>query len=256
MIPGDIKERLERARKVCVFTGAGVSAESGIPTFRGTDGLWENHPVEDLVTPQGFRRDPALVWRWHLWLHDLSVSVEPNAAHSVIAEMDSYYPEFLTVTQNIDNLHERAGTDRMVKLHGDITQMICLGCGRVHPMPSVVDRDSIMADTLPKCPECGAACRPNVVWFGELLPVEPLLAGREFAADCDVLLIVGTSGVVSGGYGFAELGRAAGALVIEVNPERSALSHLAHIRIRRPAAESLPELFEGILDRGVAKRLR
>ncbi len=243
MLPEDVKQRVAQSRKVCVFTGAGVSAESGIPTFRGTDGLWENHPVEDLVTPEGFRRDPVTVWRWHLWLHDLSTSAEPNDAHRVIAAMDSRYPDFLLVTQNIDDLHERAGTRRMVKLHGDITEMSCLGCSRVHPVTAHTPRDEITSEMLPKCPTCGTRCRPNVVWFGELLPVEPICTGREFAAECDLLLIVGTSGTVGGGYGFAELALSAGALVIEVNPEPSMLTCMAHISIRRPAAEALPEIF-------------
>lgn len=244
MLPEGMKERIRNCKSACVFTGAGVSAESGIPTFRDAGGLWENYRPEDLVTPEAFHRDPVVVWRWHAWLQGMSYTAKPNAAHDVIAEMDKWYPDFLLVTQNIDTLHERAGTKRMVKLHGDIMRMRCLSEGSIIQLERPLDKDSIVSsETLPRCPQCGSICRPDVVWFGELLPIEPLECARRFAERCDLFLIVGTSGAVSGGYGFTELAKYSGALVIEVNPEESMLSHLADAVVRLPAAQSLPEIF-------------
>jgi len=243
MLPEDIQRRVEESKRVCVFTGAGVSAESGIPTFRSAGGLWEKYRPEDLATLDAFARDPVMVWQWYAWRQELVCSAQPNAAHKAIAAMDRTYPEFLLVTQNVDDLHERAGVKRMVKLHGSIMEMRCLDAGHVIALKEPLDKDAIAKESLPKCPTCDSVCRPNVVWFGEMLPPEPIYAGREFAAACDMLLIVGTSGVVGGGYGLAELAKLAGALVVEVNPEESALSHLAEVSVRHPAADALPKIF-------------
>jgi len=245
MLSTEVRDRIKRCTRACVFTGAGVSAESGIPTFRDAGGLWENYRPEDLVTVEAFARDPVTVWRWHVWLQNLCHGAKPNAAHDAIAALERAFPEFLCITQNIDDLHERAGTKRMAKLHGDIMEMRCLGKGHVIPLDSPLEEDSITSrDDFPKCPQCGSICRPNVVWFGEFLPVEPLNLGRDFSARCDLFIIVGTSGVVSGGYGFTELAKLAGAFIIEVNPQESALTHLAHASIRLPAAQALPEMLE------------
>ncbi len=242
MLTDDIKRRIQSAQRVCVFTGAGVSAESGIPTFRDAGGLWENYRVEDLVTPEAFAHDPVLVWRWHIWLQGLSFAAQPNAAHETIASLDRACPDFLLITQNIDDLHERAGTRRMVKLHGDIMEIRCLRHDHINRVTAPMDGD-ITPESLPKCPTCGSPARPNVVWFGELLPHEQMYASTAFAETCDLLLIVGTSGVVGGGYGFAELAKFARALIVEVNPQESALTHLADVSIRQPAAQALPQLF-------------
>lgn len=227
-----------------MFTGAGVSAESGIPTFRDSGGLWENYKLEDLVTPEAFDRDPVTVWRWHVWLQGLCYSAQPNPAHKVIAALDEHYPEFLLVTQNIDDLHERAGTSRMVKLHGDIMEIICLEKGHLTRLSLPFDEKSITgSDTLPKCPVCGGLSRPNVVWFGEMLPVEPLYKAREASENCDLFLIVGTSGTVSGGYGFTEMAKYNGALIIEANPDESALTHLTDLSVRESAVIALSQIF-------------
>jgi NAD-dependent deacetylase len=238
-----LQNRIKSSKRVCAFTGAGISAESGIPTFRDAGGLWENYNVEDLVTPEAFERDPAVVWRWHIWLQGLSFKAQPNAAHKTLAQMDALFPEFLVITQNIDDLHERAGTKRMVKLHGDIMEIQCLEHGHVCRVTAPIDSSSITSDALPTCPKCGGAARPNVVWFGEMLPVEPLNVATEFARRCDLLFIIGTSGAVSGGYGFAEYAKYGGACIVEINPEESALTYLTDVSIRKPAAVALPELF-------------
>lgn len=250
MITDEVRERIACAKSVCVFTGAGVSAESGIPTFRDSGGLWENYKLEDLVTPEAFERDPVTVWRWHLWLHSLSRKAEPNDAHRIIAAMDAAYPEFLLITQNVDDLHERAGTERMVKIHGDIMEIQCTDAGHSARIDQSIDSEAIVdRNTLPVCPVCGGSARPNVVWFGEMLPIEPMHKAYDFAASCDLFIIVGTSGAVSGGYGFAELAKKAGALVIEVNPEESVLSHLADITIRQPAAVAMSQIYHKTINK-------
>ena len=248
LLSDDLKDRIRRCTRACVFTGAGVSAESGIPTFRDAGGLWENHRPEDLVTAEAFQRDPVTVWRWHVWLQNLCFGSKPNPAHDAIAALDRAFPEFLCITQNIDDLHERAGTKRMAKLHGDIMEIRCLGHGHVTRLDTPLHEGDITSrDDFPKCPECGSVCRPNVVWFGEFLPVGELERARKFSARCDLFFIVGTSGIVSGGYGFAELAKYANALIIEVNPQESALSWLADASIRLPAAEAFSELLGQML---------
>jgi NAD-dependent deacetylase len=240
-----IKDRILEARRVCVFTGAGISAESGIPTFRDAGGLWENYKIEDLVTPEAFARNPVAVWRWHIWLQGLSFNAEPNAGHRALAAMDDFFPDYLLITQNIDDLHERGGTKRLVKIHGDVMEIKCLEKGHLTRVESALDQDSVTLDNLPVCPKCWGRARPNVVWFGEMLPHEALMSATSFAEKCDLLLIVGTSGVVSGGYGFTELAKFAGAYIVEVNPLPSNLTHLADASIREPAALALPKLFPG-----------
>lgn len=244
MINDDMRKRIDSAGSVCVFTGAGVSAESGIPTFRDSGGLWENYKLEDLVTPEAFRRDPVSVWRWHLWLRSLSSKAEPNEAHRIIAEMESAYPEFLVITQNVDDLHERAGSKKIAKIHGDIMEITCLSKGHLSRVDSQTLIDEAMdVKSLPVCPECGGKARPNVVWFGEMLPTEPLSKAYEAAGACDLFIIVGTSGVVSGGYGFTEMAKNAGALIIEVNPEESTLSRFADICIRNNAVSAMSQIY-------------
>lgn len=162
----------------------------------------------------------------------------------MLARLDHASPEFLCITQNIDDLHERAGTNRIVKIHGDIMQTRCLAKDHVTQLTTALDEHSIRSsDDFPKCPKCGSPCRPNVVWFGEMLPVEPLDRARRFASRCDLFIIVGTSGVVSGGYGFTEMAKHNGAFILEINPRPSELTYLADLSIRLPAAEALPEMF-------------
>ncbi|MHB1457995.1 MAG: SIR2 family NAD-dependent protein deacylase [Armatimonadota bacterium] len=244
MINDEIRERIDSAKSVCVFTGAGISAESGIPTFRDSGGLWETYKLEDLVTPEAFSRDPITVWRWHLWLRSLSCKAEPNEAHKIIAEMETTYPEFMVITQNVDDLHERAGSKQIAKIHGDIMQITCLSDGHLSRVDSKTIIDEVTdAKSLPVCSVCGGKTRPNVVWFGEMLPMEPLSKAYEAAGNCNLFIIVGTSGVVSGGYGFTEMAKKAGALIIEVNPEESTLSHFADICIRNSAVSAMSQIY-------------
>jgi NAD-dependent deacetylase len=223
---------------VIVLTGAGISAESGIPTFRGEGGLWRNFRPQELATPEAFRRDPALVWEWYDWRRGLIGSCAPNAAHATLAEMEATLPDFTLITQNVDGLHQAAGNCHILELHGNIWRMRCLGCDCV-----AEDRRVPLPELLPRC-KCGALLRPDVVWFGEPLPSEVLEAAWAAAARCRLMLVIGTSAVV---HPAASLPLAAlhnGARLVEVNPVETPISAHAHEILRGPAAELLPEWWE------------
>jgi NAD-dependent deacetylase len=221
---------------VAVLTGAGVSAESGVPTFRGEGGLWRNFRPEQLATPEAFRRDPALVWEWYDWRRGLIDSCAPNAAHATLAEMEAALPDLTLITQNVDGLHQAAGSRNVLELHGDIWRMRCTGCGRVSE-----DRRVPLPEIPPRCPECGALLRPDVVWFGESLPLEVLDAAWAAAARCRLMLVVGTSAVVQPAASLPIVALRNGARLVEVNPAETPLSAHAHETLRGPAAEVLPE---------------
>ncbi len=229
--------RLRRARRVVAFTGAGVSAESGVPTFRGAGGLWEGRPIEEVATPQGFAADPRKVWQFYEERRCNLARCRPNPAHDVLARWQEQFPVYTLVTQNVDSLHEDAGAREVLHLHGSIWTVRCTVCGRERP-----ERATPLPELPPRCPACGAMERPGVVWFGEYLPEEALRAALRAAAAADVLVVVGTSAVVYPAAGLVQRAAAAGAAVIEVNPEASALAHLADVELRGPAGELLPRL--------------
>ncbi|MHB9035307.1 MAG: SIR2 family NAD-dependent protein deacylase [Armatimonadota bacterium] len=231
------------AKRVFVFTGAGVSKESGLPTFRDLDGEWTKYDPMTFATLDGFLHNPVMVWNMYRSRQKQIAEARPNAAHIVIAQMESYYPEFLLATQNVDDLHERAGSRKMVKIHGDVCQIRCTDCGEVHAVCDFDLDEEFDQDTLPKCPECGALCRPNIVWFGEYVPQESMLAAVNAATECDLMLIVGTSGEVSGGYGFAEYALQHGAKIVDINPGAGALTHYAHFWVPEPAGVALPRIW-------------
>lgn len=227
-----------RARRVVAFTGAGISAESGIPTFRDPGGLWEQFRPEELATPEAFERAPDRVWAWYQQRRRVIERAEPNAGHRALAEMEQYFEEFTVVTQNIDRLHQRAGSRRVLELHGTILANHCHRCGAPYweePLPE---------DRAPVCPRCGGRVRPSVVWFGELLPEEVFAEAEQAVQRCDVLLSVGTSGEVYPAAGLVWQAKLAGVKVIEVNPKPTQLSSLADILLRAPAAEALPALLD------------
>jgi NAD-dependent deacetylase len=232
----ELRDRLSRARRVAVLTGAGVSAESGVPTFRGADGLWRQYRAEDLATPEAFHRDPGLVWEWYDWRRQLIGRCLPNPAHFAIASLERRTPEFLLITQNVDGLHRLAGSVRAVELHGNLWRVRCLLEGRITehlevPLPA----------TPPRC-ECGGLLRPDVVWFGEALPAEALGQAFEAAEGCDVFLVVGTSAVVQPAASLPVVARNRGAYVVEVNLEPTALTPVAHESHHGKAGEILPSL--------------
>lgn len=219
-----------------MITGAGVSAASGVPTFRGPGGLWRNRQATQLATPEAFAHDPALVWEWYAWRRQVISGCQPNPAHHVIARW-SERPGFTLVTQNVDGLHERAGTRNVIRYHGSIWRLQCSGgCGQ----PEWEDLHVPLAPLPPHCPACSALARPAVVWFGEPIPPDALRAA-DAATACDVFLSIGTSSVVYPAAGLAAQARAKGAFTVEINPETTGVGVDLSIPL---AAESALPLFE------------
>jgi NAD-dependent deacetylase len=224
-------------RSVAVLTGAGISAESGVPTFRGEGGLWRNYRAEELATPHAFRADPRLVWAWYDWRRGLIGACQPNAAHHTLAEMESHFDDFVLITQNVDGLHELAGSHHTVELHGNIWKMRCTtGC-----QPPWADRSVPLPEIPPQCPGCGALARPDVVWFGESLPAESLESAFAAVQRCQVLLVVGTSAVVQPAASLPLIALQSAAHVVEINPQATPLSDAVNEVIRQPAAVALPQ---------------
>ncbi|MDF1504736.1 NAD-dependent protein deacylase [Roseisolibacter sp. H3M3-2] len=247
---------LRDARRLLVFTGAGVSAESGVPTFRGAGGLWKSFRAEELATPAAFARDPRLVWEWYAWRRTLVAACAPNAAHVAIARHAAAHPGTTVVTQNVDGLHQRAAADvaahargaaPVVALHGTLFGERCVrwpACPTRGALAPAVDASSV--DTLPRCPACGALLRPDIVWFGEPLDPADLDAAFDAARGADACLVVGTSAVVQPAASVAAAAAHAGAPLVEVNAEATPLSALATVTLRGRAAEVVP----AVLDRG------
>jgi NAD-dependent deacetylase len=237
--------RLASARRVTVLTGAGVSAASGVPTFRGAGGLWREFRAEDLATPSAFARDPQLVWEWYDWRRSILARCEPNRAHHVLAAWSRQYPSFDLITQNVDGLHERAATQNVTRLHGSIWTLQCwnaCGCG------PWLDERVPLRPLPPRCGSCDGLARPGVVWFGESLDPKHL-THAENACACDVFLLVGTASVVYPAAGLTGLARARGAFVIEINPETTPVSGTVDVSLRAPAEVALDELNARLLSR-------
>ena len=231
-----VKQSLRTAR-VVAFTGAGISAESHVPTFRGADGLWRNYAPEKLATAEAFAADPRLVWEWYDWLRGLIHAAQPNPGHLALAELQRRSPRrFTLVTQNMDGLHERAGSQDMVKLHGDIWLLHCTRCGREER-----DEQAPMPSLPPHC-SCGGILRPAIVWFGEMLPTEEWSRALDAACNADVFLSIGTSAVVYPAAGLVWEARQGGARVVIVNPDATPADAVAHWILRGPAGEILPRL--------------
>lgn len=232
---------LRNAKTVAVLSGAGASAESGVPTFRASDGLWEGHRIEDVATPSGFKRNPALVWKFYNARRANVKTVLPNAGHHALAAMERHWGEnFTLVTQNVDGLHQAAGSVRVHEIHGSLRRTRCTQCG------IICDRHLEVLAELPMCVDCGAMLRPDIVWFHEMLPPDVWQRAERAAETCDVLLVVGTSAVV---YPAASLipiakqqDRASPATVIECNLTQTEASAMADIGLYGPSGESLPKL--------------
>jgi NAD-dependent deacetylase len=239
-----LAERLRTARAVAAMTGAGISAESGVPTFRGADGLWRTYSATDLATPEAFARDPGLVWQWYRWRQGIIGRAQPNAGHRALAGFQSRLPGFTLITQNVDGLHQRAGSAGVIELHGNIWRARCgRGCGYVsdrtglEPEPGSPDEEA----RVPVCP-CGALLRPDVVWFGEALDEDRIELAVQSARSCDVFLAVGTSSLVYPAAGLPLVAGRAGAVVVEVNLDDTPLTPHAGLVLRGRAAEVLPAL--------------
>ena len=222
-----------------MLTGAGVSAESGVPTFREAQtGLWEKYDPLELATPEAFARDPELVWRWYRWRRDLVARAEPNAGHRALAELQSLVPRLTLVTQNVDGMHQRAGSQGVIEFHGNLFSDRCAAEHRI--VRTSED------DRVPTCPDCGSYARPGVVWFGEAIPEDALHASFAAAADCEVFLSVGTSSLVYPAAGLADIAREAGAVTIEVNPNPTDQSESFTASLRGNAGTVLPQLVESL----------
>jgi len=235
--PAGLLAALRAARHVAILTGAGISAESGIPTFRDAQsGLWARFRPEELATPEAFRRNPKLVWDWYAWRRSLVMQAHPNAGHAALARLQTLVPRLTLVTQNIDSMHQRAGSRDVIELHGNITRVKCFDEG-------VVVTDWVEGDaTPPRCPRCGGWLRPDVVWFGEMLPADALARAEAAAGDCDVFFSIGTSAAVFPAAQLPHCAIDAGATVVEVNKDATPLSRLAAYSFRAGAGEALSAL--------------
>jgi len=253
-----VTSAIERARallagsaRTVVLTGAGVSAESGVPTFRGAGGLWKSHRPEQLATPEAFAHDPRTVWEWYAWRRGVVAGCRPNAAHRALARWGLAHDGVTLVTQNVDGLHHRAADDEAadpdeaaraypLEVHGAIHRDRCSRCGHLSPGRSRIDTTSV--ETLPRCGTCSGLLRPDVVWFGEPLDADVLGAAFAAAERADVCLVVGTSAVVYPAAAVPEIALRAGAKVLEVNPDETPLSPVAAVAVRATAAEAVPAL--------------
>ncbi len=218
-----------------ILTGAGISAESGVPTFRGKDGLWRKYRPEQLATPDAFFRDPALVWEWYDWRRQIISRAEPNPGHIAISELERIKENSLLITQNVDGLHRKAGNRRIIELHGNLWRLKCIRDGRKWYSYEVP-----LKKIPPEC-ECGAIARPDVVWFGETIPGEILRKAYESAEKCDVMLVVGTSAVVQPAASLPVIA-VKNARIIEINPDSTPVSDLCEVSLRMNAGKALPEI--------------
>ena len=237
--PPELIEFLTKVRRVTVLTSAGVSAESGVPTFRDAQtGLWSNFKPEELATPTAFRRNPRLVWEWYAWRRTLLAGAQPNPAHRALVELEKRVPQFTLITQNVDGLHQRAGSRNVIELHGNITRTKCF------------DEDKVVTswpetgDVPPKCPRCGGLLRPDVVWFEEAMPEEETSRAFARSGDCEILLSVGTSTVVHPAAALPFHALENGAMVVEINPDATPLTGKADYVLTGAAGVVLPELLK------------
>jgi NAD-dependent deacetylase len=232
-----LEEKLKTANRVAVITGAGISQESGIPTFRGEGGLWKNYRAEDLATPEAFARDPKLVWEWYEWRKKICFEANPNPAHSSIAEWEQKVPEFHLFTQNVDGLHKRAGSKQFTCIHGEIFSARCTKC-------SYLNRDTpVVWDNVPPvCPNCKSMLRPHIVWFGETYFPGHLEFAFEFLEKADLLVVIGTSGSIGVPVQLAKYAQSQGAYTVEINPDPGGFSSFMDLVIQGKAGEVLPKV--------------
>lgn len=233
----ELRERIARASSLFVLTGSGISAESGLPTFRGAGGLWRTHRVEELASPDGFARDPRLAWTWYNERRQAHRAATPSAAHRALADMEARHPDFTLATQNVDSLHLRAGSQNVVELHGQLREARCTGCAGRRTLDEPLPLDSIEHD-------CGGRWRPDIVWFGEPLPPQAWRRAVDAAGRAELMLVVGTSGMVHPAAAIATR-FAARAYVVEINPDVTALSAHVDASIRARASDVLPQLAAG-----------
>jgi len=236
-----VAERLAASTLTVVLTGSGTSAESGVPTFRDAQtGLWAKYRPEDLATPAAFAQNPQFVWDWYQWRRGIIADVQPNAGHRALAELARRVTALTLITQNVDGLHQRAGSDHVIEFHGNIMRSKCSvqGCG--------VEVDLTDDTSPPRCPDCGGALRPDVVWFGEPIPPAALESALQAVADCDVMLVAGTSAQVQPAASLAEVAKERGACLVEINPESTPLTAIADFVLAGPSGRVLPALVNAL----------
>ncbi|MDZ7374773.1 MAG: NAD-dependent deacylase [candidate division KSB1 bacterium] len=231
----ELVRRLRSAHRVAALTGAGISAESGVPTFRGEDGLWKRFRPEELANVEAFLRNPSLVWEWYQYRRRIIREVEPNPGHKALADLEKLIPDFVVITQNVDGLHQRAGSRRVIELHGNILRNRCLECGKPYLDLEVNEGE------VPHC-SCGGLVRPDVVWFGELLPQEALTQAYLYTRTSDVFLTIGTSAVVQPAASLPLEAKSYGAYVVEINTEPTPITPWVDEHVRGRAGEILPKL--------------
>ena len=228
---------VRECRSLCVLSGAGVSAESGVPTFRGPEGLWRLRDPMSLATPEAFAEDPKEVWEWYQWRRRRIRDCAPNPGHAALAAVEAEKPDFLLITQNVDGLHRAAGSRRVAEIHGNIWVVRCVGCGAQRY------EQGDFTVLPPRCDGCGGLLRPGVVWFGEMLPREASETATNMLTRCEVLIVAGTSAVVAPASGYAVVAKRRGARVIEVNPDETPVSAVCDATFRGKSGEVLPALF-------------
>ncbi|MHC1729338.1 MAG: NAD-dependent deacetylase [Syntrophobacteraceae bacterium] len=233
---GLLRQRLWQAKHVAVLTGAGISAESGVPTFRGDGGLWKQFRAVDLATPEAFSRDPRLVWEFYNWRRELVAPLDPNPGHFALAEIERRAPRFTLITQNIDGLHKKAGSGHILELHGNLWWVRCTAC------EALTEDRRVPLPEMPACASCGSLLRPHVVWFGESLDPQVLQAAYEAIQTCDLMLVIGTSGTVQPAASMGIEAKRNGATVAEINLDPTPYTDIYQISITGKSGEILPQL--------------
>ena len=230
---------ISRSQRVVVLTGAGISAESGVPTFRGKEGLWGKFKPEELATMEAFMANPKIVWEWYNWRRELLSEVKPNAGHLALRQLEKYLDSLVIVTQNVDGLHSQAGSTNVLELHGNIRRNKCADCNRQMEFQGEINPDSIDS-----CPECGGKIRPDVVWFGEMLPEDVINEAFLQTERADLFFSIGTSALVHPAASLPVLAQRHGATLVEINPEETPLTGLADIVLREKSGDVLPHLVD------------
>jgi NAD-dependent deacetylase len=236
-IPSELIQKLKSAGTIVFFSGAGISAESGIPTFRGKDGIWNKFRPEELANFNAFIRNPQLVWEWYNYRKSIVHQSKPNAGHYAIVEIEKYFENVIVITQNVDNLHRRAGSKTIYELHGNIEKNFCVKCRKRY------DDDLEFKDGVPKC-SCGGLIRPDIVWFGEFLPADQFQSSEKAARNCDIFFIVGTSAVVYPAASLVQFAKSNRAFLVEVNIEETEVSSIADVSLFGESGKVLPQIVE------------
>jgi len=232
-----VKERLKNSKNIVILTGAGISAESGVPTFRGKDGLWRNYDPMELATPAAFNNNPKLVWEWYNWRREIVSKTQPNQGHFALTQMEQRYKNTTIITQNVDGLHIKAGTEKVLEIHGNIWRTRCTVCGDINYNYTVP-----LTTIPPVCNKCKGILRPDIVWFGEQLPENIMSKVEEKIYNCDFMFVIGTSGTVQPAASFSFIAKQRNAYIVEINIEETPTTDIADISLLGKSGEILPKL--------------